>query len=78
MNYVKYFGRALIAVISLWILYVIAALGSPWLSLGIVGFAAFIALFTRATRTPSHRTGQPSPKRRVESTDRDRWGGGTL
>ena len=72
----KYVAWAIIGGFSLWVLYVIAALGSAWISVAIIGFAGLIALINRVTRRPRRRTGQPSPTRRVISTDQDRWGGG--
>jgi hypothetical protein len=78
MKYAKYIGWAFIGGFLAWILYIIAGLGSLWLSVGIVGFVGLSALFNRAIGKPTQKTGEPSTKRRVTSTDRDRWGGGTL
>lgn len=76
MKYAKYTIWAIIGGFSLWVLYVIAGLGSPWVSVGIVGFVGFIVLINRVTRRPVQKTGQPTPEHRVVTTDQDRWGGG--
>lgn len=76
MKYLKYTIWAIAGAIALWVLYVIAGLGNPWVSVGIVGFVLLIVLINRITKKPAHKTGQPTPERRVVSTDQDRWGGG--
>lgn len=76
-RYSKYIVWVLTVGLSLWILYLIAGLGSAWVSVGIVVFVAFLVLFSRAITRRRQTTGQPSPKRRVVSNDIDRWGGGT-
>lgn len=75
-KFLKYIGWAVAFGIAIWILSIIAGLGSWSVSIGIVAFVGLIVLFNRLTRRPSARTGQPSPEHRVVSTDQDRWGGG--
>lgn len=76
MKYVKYISWAVAGGVSLWFLWILAGLGNIWVPIGIVGFVLFIALVNRVTRRPTQKTGQPTPQRRVISTDQDRWGGG--
>ena len=75
-RYVKYIGWAIVLGVSIWVLSVLAGLGSLWVLIGFVAFVGFIVLVNRLTKRPSPRTGQPSQEHRVVSTDRDRWGGG--
>lgn len=74
----KYAGWAIGAGIGIWILSVIASLGSWWVSIGIVALVALIVVVNRKTRGRPQRVGQPEPGRRVISTDQDRWGGGSV
>lgn len=76
MKYVQYAGWAVAGGFAIWVLWVIAGLGSIWVSVGIVGFVGLMVLINRITEKPSQRVGQPTPERRVTSTDIDRWGGG--
>lgn len=75
-GYLKYIGWAIALGLSIWVLSIIAGLGSWWVSIGIVAFVGFIVLVNRLTARPSPRTGQPTEEHRVVSTDQDRWGGG--
>lgn len=75
-RYIKHIVWAVPALVSAWVLYLIARLGNPWVSVGIVAFVGLIVLINRLTWKPPGRTGQPAAERRVISTDRDRWGGG--
>lgn len=75
-RYLKYIGWAMVLGLAIWVLSIVAGLGSWWVSLGVVAFVGFIVLVNRLTRRPSPKTGQPSPEHRVVSTDQDRWGGG--
>ena len=75
-RYLKYVGWAIVLGLAIWVLSIIAGLGSWWVPLGVVAFVGFIVLVNRLTRRPSPRTGQQSPEHRVVSTDQDRWGGG--
>lgn len=75
-KYLKWIGWAVAFGLAVWILSIIASLGSWWVSIGFVAFVGFIVLVNRLTRRPPPRTGQPSPEHRVVSTDQDRWGGG--
>ena len=74
----KYLGWAIGAGVGIWILSIIASLGSWWVSLGIVALVALIAVVNRKTPGRQRRVGQPDPERRVISTDQDRWGGGSF
>jgi hypothetical protein len=71
----KYVVWVVVGAFSLWVLYVIAGLGNPWVSVGVVAFVGFIVFVNRATAKRPQKTGQPTEKRRVVSTDIDRWGG---
>jgi hypothetical protein len=68
-------GWGILSVLAGLVLWVIAGLGSVWVSVGIVGFVGLMYLINRATRKPASKTGQPPNEHRVVSTDQDRWGG---
>jgi hypothetical protein len=74
----RYVTWILLGGFFVWILVVLARLGSPWVPVGVVGFIVFIFLVNRFTRKPEQKAGQPPPEHRVVSTDRDRWGGGSI
>ena len=76
-KYLKYLAWAVAGGLSLLILYVVARLGSVWVSVGIGAFVLFLVWFTRSVGRRRQMTGQPSPEHRVVSNDIDRWGGGT-
>ena len=74
----KYLGGAIGAGVGIWILSVIASLGSWWVSIGMVALVALIVVVNRKTPGRQRRVGQPDPEHRVISTDQDRWGGGSF